>query len=49
MEKLVTGAAVFLAVVCGQPALLAALCLYLFVAMLSGIAAVTLLRTIYSV
>ena len=48
MEKLVTGAAVFLAVVFGQPDLLATLCLYLFAVILSGIAAVTLLRTIKS-
>lgn len=32
MEKLITGAAVFAAILCGQPDLLAVLCLYLFVA-----------------
>lgn len=34
MEKLMTGAAVFFATVCGQPDLLATLCIYLFVAIL---------------
>jgi hypothetical protein len=44
VEKLTTGAAVFLAIVCGQPDLLAILCFYLFFAILFAIAATTTLR-----
>jgi len=40
LEKLITGAAVFLAVVCGQPDLLGVLCLYLFFAVLLVAAAI---------
>jgi hypothetical protein len=45
MEKLVTGTAVFLAVLCGQPELLAIFCLYLFVTIFLAAAAATLLRS----
>ena len=45
MEKLMTGAAVFLAVLCGQPELLAVFCLYLFFSIFLVIAAATLLRS----
>lgn len=37
MEKLIAGAAVFFAVVCGQPDLLAVLCFYLIFSILLAI------------
>lgn len=44
MEKLITGIAVFLAVVCGQPDLLAILCLFLISAIFLGVVFTTVLR-----
>jgi hypothetical protein len=44
MENLMTGTAVFLAVVCGQPELLAILCLYLSLAALVAIAVAAVWR-----
>ena len=48
MEKLTTGAAVFLAIVCGQPDLLGILCFYLFFAILFAIVGAAAARRIYS-
>lgn len=44
MEKLITGVAVFLSVVCGQPDLLAILCLFLICAILLGSISVAAFR-----
>ena len=44
MEKSIAGFAVFLAVVCGQPDILAILCLFLIGAIVLGIISSTALR-----
>ena len=44
VEKLTTGAAVFLAILCGQPDLLAILCFYLVFAILLAAAAMVAFR-----
>ncbi len=47
MEKILSGVAVFVSVVCGQPGALAALCIYLFAAILFAITTLMVISPSY--